>query len=229
MPSGRLMKHLFLPLLGFGVIAAATAASAQTAPPAFVSAIGDNTNIVFVENHIVIDRPANEIFDFVSTPGNVYKWFTKSSDAKPFITGALDHPNRVGDQVFENIDFPDGRKLSLVKTTVVCIPGFEWVVTGQPIGSDGKPLPQVLSLAVWTVQSLPGGNSMFSRFFSLVGSEGSVTVRARRMAPWTRWGASRPRWNGSRDTLRGCRRRKLSNGIFRLGAIAICRWDCCHS
>ena len=77
MPSGRLMKHfLFLPLLGFGVIAAATAASAQTAPPAFVSAIGDNTNVVFVENHIVIDRPANEIFDFVSTPGNVYKWFT---------------------------------------------------------------------------------------------------------------------------------------------------------
>jgi hypothetical protein len=44
------MKHLFLPLLGFGVIAAATAASAQTAPPAFVSAIGDNTNVVFVEN-----------------------------------------------------------------------------------------------------------------------------------------------------------------------------------
>jgi len=145
-------------------------------PPAFVSGIGDNTNVVFVENHIVIDRPANEIFDFVSTPGNVYKWFTKSSDAKPFITGALDHPNRVGDQVFENIDFPDGRKLSLVQTTVVCIPGFEWVVTGQPIGSDGKPLPQVLSLAVWTVQSLPGGKSMFSRFFSLVGSEGSVTV-----------------------------------------------------
>ena len=71
MPSGRLMKHLFLPLLGFGVIAAATAASAQTVPPAFVSAIGDNTNVVFVENHIVIDRPANEIFDFVSTPGNV--------------------------------------------------------------------------------------------------------------------------------------------------------------
>lgn len=66
MPSGRLMKHLFLPLLGFGVIAAATAASAQTAPPDFVSAIGDNTNVVFVENHIVIDRPANEIFDFVS-------------------------------------------------------------------------------------------------------------------------------------------------------------------
>ena len=30
MPSERLMKHLFLPLLG-GVIAAATAASAQTA------------------------------------------------------------------------------------------------------------------------------------------------------------------------------------------------------
>src|SRR5277367_3809590 len=75
-----------------------------------------------------------------------------------------------------NIDFPDGRKLRLVQTTVVYIPGFEWVVTGQPIGSDGKPLPQVLSLAVWTVQSLPGGKSMFSRFFSLVGSEGSVTV-----------------------------------------------------
>jgi hypothetical protein len=47
---------------------------------------------------------------------------------------------------------------------------------GQPIGSDGKPLPQVLSLAVWTVQSLSSGKSMFSRFFYLVGSEGSVTV-----------------------------------------------------
>src|ERR1700723_4523011 len=114
MPSERLMKHLFLPLLG-GVIAAATAASAQTPPPAFVSAIGDNTNVVFVENHIVIDRPANEIFDFVSTLGYVYKWFTKSSDVKPFITGALDHPNSVGDQVFENINLPNGRKLILVR------------------------------------------------------------------------------------------------------------------
>ncbi len=64
----------------------------------------------------------------------------------------------------------------MVQTTVVCIPGFEWVVTGQPIGGDGKPLPQVLSLAVWTVPSLPGGKSMFSRFFSLVRSEGGVTV-----------------------------------------------------
>ena len=68
-------------LLGFGVIATATAGSAQTAPTGFVSAIGDNTNVVFVENHVVIDTPANEIFDFVSTPGNIYKWFTKSSDA----------------------------------------------------------------------------------------------------------------------------------------------------
>ena len=64
----------------------------------------------------------------------------------------------------------------MVQTTVVCIPGFEWVVTGQPVGSDDKPLPRVLSLAVWTVQPLPGGKSLFSRFFSLVGAEGSVTV-----------------------------------------------------
>jgi hypothetical protein len=103
MPSGRLMKHLFLPLLGFVVIAAATAASAQTAPPAFVSAIGDNTNVVFVENHIVIDRPASEIFDFVSTPGNVYKWFTKSSDAKPFITGANFPEARLSGPITESI------------------------------------------------------------------------------------------------------------------------------
>src|ERR1700691_4314605 len=42
---------------------------------------------------------------------------------------------------------------------------------------QGRPaLAAVLSLAVWTVQSLPGGKSMFSRFFSLVGSEGGVTV-----------------------------------------------------
>jgi hypothetical protein len=164
------------PFVGFWRDSVGDRRASANRPPDFVSAIGDNTNVVFVENQIVIDRPANEIFDFVSTPGNIYKWFTKSSDAKPFISGALDHPNRVGDQVFETIDFPDGRKLSLVQTTVVCIPGFEWVVTGQPIGSDGKPLPQVLSLAVWTVQSLPGGKSMFTRFFSLVGSEGSVTV-----------------------------------------------------
>ena len=154
----------------------------------------------------MIDRPASEIFDFVSTPGNVYKWFTKSSDTKPFITGALDHPNRVGDQVFENIDFPDGRKLRLVQTTVVCIPGFEWVVTGQPVGSDGKPLPQVLSLAVWTVQSLPGGKSMFSRFFSLVGSEGTVTVSRSKNGALDPVG-SQAAWNGSRNTLRGRRRR----------------------
>ena len=43
---------------------------------------------------------------------------------------------------------------------------------GQRIGSDGKPLPEVLSLAVWTVQPLPGGKSMFSRFFSIIDPKG---------------------------------------------------------
>jgi uncharacterized protein YndB with AHSA1/START domain len=140
----------------------------------FVSVIGDDTNVVFVENHVVISRPAIEVFDFVTTPANITKWFTPdvNRDGGVEITGAIDWPNRVGDQVFETIDFADGRQLKLVQTTVVSIPGFQWTTVGQPIGGDGKPLPQVLSLAVWTVQSLPGGQSMFSRFFSIIDPKG---------------------------------------------------------
>jgi uncharacterized protein YndB with AHSA1/START domain len=174
MRNVRFMKHLILPALCLGAMAATTPASAQTAPAAFMSAIGDDTNVVFVENHVTINRSAKEVFDFVTTPNNIFKWFTADVNKKGGvkITGAVDHPNRVGDQVFETINFADGRQLKLVQTTVVSLPGFQWTTMGQVLGADGKPLPKVLSLAVWTVQPAPGGGSTFSRFFSLIDQNG---------------------------------------------------------
>ena len=161
-------------------------------------------------NHIVIDRPATEIFDFVSTPGNVYKWFTKSSDAKPLYQRGARPPQPASAIKYSKPStFRDGRKLSRVwvQTTVVCIPGFEWVVTGQPIGgSDGKPLPQVLSLAVLdrTVSSRRQEYVHQVLLPCRVGRKRDrVALEEWRLGP--RWGA-RPRWNGSRNTLRGRRR-----------------------
>lgn len=91
MRSRTSMKCIVLISFVFAAVAAAPA-SAQTAPPDFISAIGDNTNLLFVENHVVIDRPSKEVFDFVTTPANIPKWFTQSvnKDGGLDVTGVTD-------------------------------------------------------------------------------------------------------------------------------------------
>lgn len=53
---------------------------------------------VVLHNDIEIARPTNEVFDFVTTPGNWPKWHPASLG----VSGATDHPLGVGEEVLED-------------------------------------------------------------------------------------------------------------------------------
>ena len=53
---------------------------------------------VRIENEVNISRTPQEVFDFVTTPGNWPKWHPSSLA----VSGATDHPLRVGEQATED-------------------------------------------------------------------------------------------------------------------------------
>jgi uncharacterized protein YndB with AHSA1/START domain len=171
--------------LGLLVVAAGTA---QSAEPLWVSPIPDDMNVEFVENHIVIDRPANKVFDFVTTPKYTARWFT-GMQGWVAVHGSADKPQQVGDTAIETIapvpgflDVP----AKVQYTVVALIPGQEWVAAGQRLDSSGKPADMISTIADWSVKPLPNGKSMFIRIFEMVRPE-AHTPGARRFAIDAGW------------------------------------------
>lgn len=175
MSKSALFGGLVVAVAALGNFANADLAAAQGADSLYVSPIPDDMNVEFLENHVVIDRPANVVFDFISTPKNTARWFKDKNGIGMMgwdaVRGSADKPQKLGDQAIETIapvrGFSD-TPIKVLYTVVALIPGQQWVAVGQPIGKDGKPSELISTIADWSVKPLPNGKSMFIRVFATV-------------------------------------------------------------
>lgn len=157
-------------VMSLGSIATAGSATAPSTEPLYVAPIPDDMNVGFTENHIVIDRSAQQVFDFVTTPANTARWFPRMHAWTVAHGGAADKPQKLGDVTIEEIEpvHPGDTPVKVQYTVVALIPGHEWVAVGQDLQSDGRPSERIRSIADWSVKPLPGGRSLFVRIFESV-------------------------------------------------------------
>jgi hypothetical protein len=155
-------------VMGMFVTGAQGAAAAEAL---YKSPIPDTMNVRFVENHIVIDRPADAVFDWVTTWGNLPKWLPVTAEVRKVSGGPIDKPSHIGDVLIEvvpaKVAAAPGQPAvdRLIQYTVVeQQDGFLWTVAGQNM-IDGKPANKIEFIATYTVKALPGGNTLFSREF----------------------------------------------------------------
>ena len=129
--------------------------------------VSDDLTVRTVENHIVVDRPAKKVFDWVTTPKNMTRWFLLILGWDVYKGGPPDQPQKLGDSVTETVvPATPGGPVRVNRYTVVALtPGFQWTVHSQKILPDGTVSPHVGTIAVWTVQALPGNKSLFVRLF----------------------------------------------------------------
>jgi uncharacterized protein YndB with AHSA1/START domain len=76
---------------------------------------------------VEIGRPAGQVFDFVTTPGNWPRWHPSSIG----VTGATDHPLRVGEQVTEEFRVA-GRRGRATWTVKAREESRRWVIEARP-------------------------------------------------------------------------------------------------
>jgi len=86
---------------------------------------------VQVRSTIFIDKPVEQVFDFVTTPANWPRWHPASLS----VTGATDHSLEPGEQVTEEFQM-FGRKMSIVWTVRQRQFPRRWVIEGVGSG-DG--------------------------------------------------------------------------------------------
>ena len=80
---------------------------------------------VHLHNEVVISRAPQEVFDFVTTPGNWPKWHPSSLS----VSGATDHPLLVGEQVTEEFLVAGRRGRALWTVTQRAVPR-RWHIDG---------------------------------------------------------------------------------------------------
>jgi uncharacterized protein YndB with AHSA1/START domain len=84
--------------------------------------LGDVTHIA---NSIVIAKPPEVVFAYVTTPANWPKWHPSSLA----VSGATDHPLAMGEQVTEDF-LVAGRKGRVLWTVTEREPGRKWSIAG---------------------------------------------------------------------------------------------------
>jgi Polyketide cyclase / dehydrase and lipid transport len=172
MRTRTVLGALAFSVIGMGVLAAPGRTATPTSEPLYVSPIADDLSVRFVENHIVIDRPADKVFDWLTTPKNMTRWFPQMNGWDVVKGGPADQPQKQGDITMESIGpIPSRPELGVLKnqyTVVSLIPGFQWTAASQIVQPDGKVSPNVGSVAIWTVKALPGGKTLFIRLFESV-------------------------------------------------------------
>jgi uncharacterized protein YndB with AHSA1/START domain len=78
-----------------------------------------------IYNTIHIDRPVDQVFDYVTTARNWPKWHPSSLR----VTGAVDHPAQLGEQVTEEFRVA-GRRGRVLWTVRECQAPRKWSITG---------------------------------------------------------------------------------------------------
>ncbi len=85
---------------------------------------------VRIESEVNISRTPQEVFDFVTTPGNWPKWHPSSLA----VSGATDHPLQVGEQATEDY-LVAGRRGRAVWTVIEREAPWRWKIEGH--GQEG--------------------------------------------------------------------------------------------
>lgn len=85
-----------------------------------------------VRTTIEIDRPVEQVFEYVTTPGHWPEWHPSSLG----VTGETDHSLRLGEQVTEFFDVA-GRKGTVVWTVSARELNRRWVIAGEILDSPG--------------------------------------------------------------------------------------------
>ncbi|MGH2542819.1 MAG: SRPBCC family protein [Ardenticatenaceae bacterium] len=85
-----------------------------------------------IYNAIHIERPVEEVFDYVTTPGNWPRWHPSSLAVR----GATDHSLTVGEAVTEAFSVA-GRREEVVWTVTERAAPQLWTIEGQIVGREG--------------------------------------------------------------------------------------------
>ncbi|TDV39258.1 polyketide cyclase/dehydrase/lipid transport protein [Paraburkholderia caballeronis] len=144
--------------------AAALAQSVSSRP--YHSPIPDSMNVRFVENRIVIQRPARAVFDWVTTWGNLPRWLPVAHGVA-VVRGKLDAPSQLGDVLIENVNPANTSGISKQYTVVAQIDGFLWTVAGQDV-VNGKPGDRIQYVATFAVTPIGPDSCLFTRLFQTV-------------------------------------------------------------
>ena len=104
-----------------------------------------------IANEIVIARPQQQVYDYVTTPGNWPRWHPSSLAVR----GATDHPLALGESVVEEFVVAGSR--GTVSWTVVAREApVRWSIEGRNVGSRGG------GTVSYTLQP-EGGGTRFAR------------------------------------------------------------------
>ncbi|MEZ0113896.1 hypothetical protein ABH920_007930 [Catenulispora sp. EB89] len=129
----------------------------------YVPQIPDNLNIRFVENRIVVKRPAQVVYDWVTTWANLPKWLPMASGTE-VLRGTAGAPAELGDELLEHI-FPELNEKPKLYTVVARVPGKLWTVVGRDVLDDGTPAARMHAIATFTTFDLGDGTTLFCRLF----------------------------------------------------------------
>lgn len=85
-----------------------------------------------VQNQILIQKPVEEVFEYVTTPGNWPEWHPSSRE----VSGTTDHSLDIGEQVREAFKVA-GREGEVVWTVTDKQVPVKWVIEGEIVNGKG--------------------------------------------------------------------------------------------
>jgi uncharacterized protein YndB with AHSA1/START domain len=100
-----------------------------------------------------ISRPVEEVFDYVTSPGNWPRWHPSSLA----VSGATDHSPRVGEQVTEEF-LVAGRHGTVVWTVRESLPPLRWRIDGEIVGAGSG------GTVTYALAPMPSGTRFWREF-----------------------------------------------------------------